>query len=61
MSEEINENEHEEDSFLKSLKEELETLFIPSTSDVADLLSPKGQFITRDTVVLSQGKNYHLI
>lgn len=50
-----NELAESEDGFLKNLKEDIEKLETASTYDVADHLSPKGQIITRDTVVLGQG------
>lgn len=50
-----NELEQREDGFLEKLKEQLEKLNPLSTVEVAEHLSPKGQFMTRDTVVLGQG------
>ena len=50
-----NELEERDDGFLASLKKELDELKPLSTFEVAQHLSPKGQIITRDTVVLGQG------
>lgn len=50
-----NELEEREDGFLENLKKELEKLEPLSTFEVAQHLSPKGQIMTRDTVVLGQG------
>src|SRR5436309_774656 len=47
--------EERADGFLENLKQEVERLKPLSTFDVAQHLSPKGQIITRDTVVLGQG------
>jgi predicted nucleotide-binding protein len=47
--------EERNDGFLESLKKEVEKLKPLSTFDVAQHLSPKGQIMTRDTVVLGQG------
>jgi predicted nucleotide-binding protein len=49
------EAEGREDGFLDKLKKEVEKLEPLSTFDVAQHLSPKGQIMTRDTVVLGQG------
>jgi len=43
------------DSFLENLKAQAEKLRRLSGPQVADLLSPKGQIITRDSVVVGQG------
>lgn len=43
------------DGFLEKLKKEIEELRPMSIADVAQHLSPKGQIMTRDTVVLGQG------
>lgn len=47
--------EDRSDVFLENLKKQLEELNPLSTGDVAEHLSPKGQIMTRDTVVLGQG------
>lgn len=47
--------EEHEDAFLRNLKDELGKLEALSTFEVADRLSPKGQIMTRDTIVLGQG------
>jgi predicted nucleotide-binding protein len=47
--------EERADGFLENLKKEVEELKPLSTADVAQHLSPKGQIMTRDTVVLGQG------
>jgi hypothetical protein len=47
--------EERHDEFLESLKEEVEKLKSLSISEIAQHLSPKGQIMTRDTVVLGQG------
>jgi len=47
--------EERADGFLENLKQEVEKLKPLSTFDVAQHLSPKGQIMTRDTVVLGQG------
>lgn len=47
--------EERADGFLENLKQEVEKLTPLSTFDVAQHLSPKGQIMTRDTVVLGQG------
>lgn len=44
-----------EDGFLESLKADIEKLETASPYDVVDHLSPKGQIMTRDTIVLGQG------
>ncbi len=44
-----------EDGFLESLKADIEKLETASPFDVADHMSPKGQIMTRDTIVLGQG------
>ena len=44
-----------EDGFLQKLKQDFDNLEILSTFEVANRLSPKGQFMTRDTIVLGQG------
>lgn len=51
-----NELEERNDGFLESLKKEVETLDPLSPFEVAQHLSPKGQIMTRDTVVLGQGE-----
>lgn len=43
------------DAFLTRLKEEIEALTVLSATDVAEHIRPKGQIITRDTIVLGQG------
>jgi predicted nucleotide-binding protein len=50
-----NELAETEDGFLEDLKTEIEKLETASPYDVADHLSPKGQVMTRDTVVVGQG------
>ena len=50
-----NEFEGRDDGFLENLKKELEKLNPLSTLDVVQHLSPKGQIMTRDTIVLGQG------
>lgn len=45
-----------DDGFLENLKAEVEKLKPLSTFEVAQRLSPKGQFMTRDTIVLGQGE-----
>ncbi len=50
-----NELDEREDGFLQNLKNEVDELKSISTFDVAQHLSPKGQIMTRDTVVLGQG------
>ncbi len=47
--------EEREDGFLENLKKEVEKLEPLSTFEVAQHLSPTGQIMTRDTVVLGQG------
>lgn len=47
--------EGRDDGFLENLKKEVEKLNPLSTFEVAQHLSPKGQIMTRDTVVLGQG------
>ena len=47
--------EERADGFLENLKQEVEKLKPLSTFDVAQHLAPKGQIMTRDTVVLGQG------
>jgi hypothetical protein len=44
--------EEHEDAFLRNLKDELGKLEALSTFEVADRLSPKGQIMTRDTIVV---------
>lgn len=44
-----------EDGFLEGLKADIEKLETASPYDVADHLSPKGQVMIRDTIVLGQG------
>lgn len=51
-----NELDDSDDGFLENLKNELEQLKPLSTHEVAEHYSPKGQIMTRDTVVLGQGK-----
>ncbi len=43
------------DGFLESLKNQLHELEVFSASDVVDRLTPRGQFMTRDTIVIGQG------
>jgi len=43
------------DGFLEKLRDELGELEILAPSDVARLLTPQGQVMTRDTIVLGQG------
>lgn len=43
------------DGFLEKLKKEIEELRPMSIADVAQHLSPKGQFMTRDTITIGQG------
>lgn len=43
------------DAFLEGLKAQVEKLRFMSPSNVAQALSPRGQFMTRDTIVLGQG------
>jgi predicted nucleotide-binding protein len=50
-----NELDERDDGFLENLKNEVAKLEPLSTSEVAEHLSPKGQFMTRDTVVVGQG------
>lgn len=50
-----NELDEREDGFLENLKKEVDELKPLSMHDVAQHLSPKGQFMTRDTVVFGQG------
>lgn len=50
-----NELDDRDDSFLQSLKDQLDKLSPMSPSEIARALSPKGQIMTRDTVVLGQG------
>jgi len=50
-----NELDDRDDSFLENLKEQLGKLSAMSPSDIAQARSPKGQIMTRDTVVLGQG------
>ena len=52
-----NEIDQSADEFLSGLKAEVDQLKVLSTYDVADHMSPKGQIMTRDTVVLGQGKH----
>lgn len=47
--------EERNDGFLENLQTEVEKLNTLSTIEVAQHLSPKGQIMTRDTVVLGQG------
>lgn len=53
----ILENELSEraDTFLEGLKDQVEKLHPMSRAEVAQRLSPKGQVMTRDTIVLGQG------
>jgi predicted nucleotide-binding protein len=46
---------HTPDSYLESLKREVEVLQFHSEYDVIENLRPKGQILTRDTLALSQG------
>ena len=50
-----NELEERDDGFLEDLKEQIEKLEPLSPFEVAQRLAPKGQIMTRDTVVLGQG------
>jgi predicted nucleotide-binding protein len=50
-----NELEGKTDTFLEKLLEELDGLKPVTAFDVADNIAPKGQIMTRDTVVLGQG------
>lgn len=50
-----NELDDHDDSFLENLKEQLGKVSAMSPFDIAQALSPKGQIMTRDTVVLGQG------
>lgn len=43
------------DDFIKKLNEELQALDVLSANDVAEMLNPKRQFMTRDSIVLGQG------
>ena len=47
--------EEKKDGFLQSLLTELEKLEPASAFDIAQHMSPKGQVMTRDTIVLGQG------
>lgn len=49
-----NELDDRGDAFLEGLKEQVERLRFLSPSDVVQAYSPKGQIMTRDTVVLGQ-------
>jgi predicted nucleotide-binding protein len=51
----IAEISHSPDSYLESLKRELETLKFHSKYDVIENLRPKGQIISRDSLALTQG------
>jgi len=51
----LNALDDHDDSFLKSLKEQLEKLKPMSPFEITQARSPKGQFMTRDTVVFGQG------
>lgn len=44
------------DAFLEGLKTQVEKLRSMSPADVAQALSPRGRFMTRDTIVLGQGQ-----
>jgi predicted nucleotide-binding protein len=50
-----NELDERDDGFLQSLKKQVDELKPLSTFEVAQHLTPKGQIMTRDTVVLGQG------
>ena len=50
-----NELDDRADPFLENLKAQTEKLHLMSTSEVAQRWVPKGQIMTRDTVVLGQG------
>ncbi len=50
-----NEIEERNDGFLENVKKEIEKLSPLSPFKVAEHLSPKGQIMTRDTIVLGQG------
>jgi predicted nucleotide-binding protein len=43
------------DPFLSRLKDEVDDIALLSAQDIARLQSPKGQMMTRDTIVLGQG------
>lgn len=47
--------EEREDGFLSGLKDEIEKLETLSVGEVVDRISPKGQIMTRDTIVIGQG------
>lgn len=47
--------ESRDDGFLQNLKKEIEDLEPLTTGEVAQRIAPKGQIMTRDTVVLGQG------
>jgi len=47
--------EERDDKFLAGLKEDIDKLEALTTREVADRISPKGQIMTRDTIVLGQG------
>lgn len=47
--------EERDDGFLAGLKEEIEKLESLTVGEVVDRISPKGQIMTRDTVVIGQG------
>ena len=50
-----NEIETSKDSFLENLLEEIKELKIVTPFEIAQYRSPKGQIMTRDTIVLGQG------
>ena len=51
-----NELEQADDGFLRKLKEQLEKLVPLSAYEIAERYSPKGAVMTRDTIILGQGK-----
>jgi len=50
-----NELDGSPDSFLESLRDQLNELQTLTTSEVIDRLTPRGQIMTRDTIVFGQG------
>lgn len=50
-----NELEGGADSFLENLRDQINELQVLTMSEVVDRLTPRGQIITRDTIVLGQG------
>jgi len=47
-----------DDSFLAGLKDEIKNLKTLTVREVADRISPKGEIMTRDTVVIGQGMQF---